>query len=180
MKETQYKTYTQTYKLNMTILGIDPGTATTGYGVIQLNPKPECIAYGCVETPKELSRGDRLCLLETGIEALLKEHKPDVVAVEALYFAKNAKTAIAVAEAKGVILLCIAKHNLLVHEFSPPQIKMTVTGQGKADKQQVQRMVQQQLNLSELPKPDDAADGLAIAITCSIFLNHPASQLDSI
>ena len=179
MKETLYKTYIPICKPNMVILGIDPGTATTGYGVIKLNPEPECIAYGCVETPKEMARGDRLCLLETGIEALLNEHKPDVVAVEALFFAKNAKTAIAIAEAKGVILLCIARYKLPVHEFSPPQIKMTVTGQGKADKQQIQRMVQQQLNLSEIPKPDDAADGLAIAITCSVFLNHPASQLGS-
>ena len=168
--------YTLIYRPNMVILGIDPGTATTGYGVIRLSPKPVCIDQGTVKTPKEDSRGDRLCLLEAGIQSILKEHKPDVVGREALFFAKNAKTAIAVAEAKGVILLCIAKYKIPVHEFSPPQIKMTVAGHGRADKQQIQRMVQQELNLEEIPRPDDAADGLAIAITCSIFIKHPASQ----
>jgi crossover junction endodeoxyribonuclease RuvC len=159
----------------MTILGIDPGTALTGYGLITSGKKPECIDYGCIETPKDKDKGQRLYLLAQSLEEILSAHNPDIVAVESLFFAKNTKTAMAVAEAKGVILLSIAKRSLPVHEFSPPQVKMTVTGSGKADKKQVQLMVQRLLSLTEVPTPDDAADGLALAITCGVFLNHPAS-----
>ena len=149
----------------MTILGIDPGTAIIGYGLVTSGKKPECIDYGVIETPKIKTKGERLCLLEEEMEKLLDEHSPDVVAVESLFFAKNTKTAMAVAEAKGVILLCLARKKLPVHEFSPPQIKMTVTGNGKADKKQVWEMLQNTFKSQNIPKQDDTADAIAVSLT---------------
>lgn len=157
----------------MIILGIDPGTAITGYGIIKKQPrKPvSCISYGCVYTDKKDSAQERLRILENELNSVIRLHKPDVMAVEKLYFAKNIKTAMPVAQALGVILLVAAKNKLPVYEFTPPQIKMVVTGYGKAEKKQVQLMIQQILNLPELPKPDDAADALGVAVTCLYSLH---------
>ncbi|MDO8654867.1 MAG: crossover junction endodeoxyribonuclease RuvC [bacterium] len=155
----------------MRILGIDPGTAITGYGVIEKKGRGGIhVAHGCITTHKDTPKEQRLLLLEQGMMALFKEYKPDVVAVESLYFFKNLKTALPVSEARGVILLTIAKHKLPLYEFTPPQVKMSVTGYGKAEKKQIQKMVQLHLKLESLPKPDDAADALAVALTCSSVL----------
>lgn len=150
----------------MTILGVDPGTATTGWGVVKNSRgnSLECIAYNCITTAKEKKPGDRLVILEKELLQVLQEYKPDAVAVERLYFFKNLKSVMPVSEARGVILLAIAKKKLPVVEFTPLQVKMAITGYGRADKKQVQRMVQQTLKLSQIPKPDDAADALGLAI----------------
>lgn len=160
----------------MIILGIDPGTATTGYGVVQNihGNSMECISYNCITTGKEKKPGDRLVLLEKELLQVLQKHKPDAVAVERLYFFKNLKSVMPVSEARGVILLAIAKKKLPVLELTPLQVKMAITGYGRADKKQVQRMVQHILNLPQVPKPDDAADALGLAIA-GVFLVKKAS-----
>jgi crossover junction endodeoxyribonuclease RuvC len=152
----------------MKILGIDPGTGKMGYGVLQ---EKTCVTYGCLETRKESAAGDRLHSLEQDLHLLIKEHKPDMMAVETIFFFKNSKTVMAVAEARGVVLLTAAKKKLPIREFSPLQVKMTVTGYGRAEKKQVQQMIAKALDLSDIPKPDDAADALGIALTCHISLS---------
>ena len=163
----------------MIILGIDPGTATTGYGIIE-KPKGQkskgkssslrCVGYGCITTSKEKNSGERLWILEKGIQKLIQKHSPDVMAVESIFFFKNLKTAMPVSQAKGVILLVAAKRKIPTYEFSPLQVKMTVAGYGRADKTQIQKMVKEILGLEKIPKPDDAADALSVALTCSYFL----------
>lgn len=150
----------------MIILGIDPGTATTGYGVIASSPKKpvQCVTYGCITTAKEKPAGERLAILEKGLKLILSEYKPDAVVVERLYFFKNLKSAMPVSEARGVILLTVAKKKLPIFELTPLQVKMAITGYGRAEKKQMQRMVQQTLRLNQIPKPDDAADALGLAI----------------
>lgn len=155
----------------MIILGIDPGTATTGFGVVgKENGKLSMIDYGVVSTPAGVEMGKRLVMLADDFDQLIKTHNPDVVAVEKLYFATNVTTAMAVSQARGVILYVIASHGLMPLEFTPLQIKSAVTGNGKAKKPQVQEMVMRLLKLVQLPQPDDAADALAIAIAAS---NNP-------
>lgn len=151
----------------MTILGIDPGLARLGYGVI-LARKGECehIAHGIIETSGSSSRHERLGALDRKFRALLQERNPDIVAVEELFIFKNVKTAIAIAEARGVILAASAQSCKVVREFTPLQVKQAVTGYGRATKTQVQKMVQQILRLALAPQPDDAADALAVAL-CS-------------
>ena len=156
----------------MIILGIDPGTATTGFGLIEkLDTKRtlRCIAYGCVETPKTKSAEQRLLMLEKEILGILKTYKPNMLAIERLFFFKNLKSALPVSEARGVVLLCAAKKKLPIVEFPPLQAKMAITGYGRADKKQMQAMVQKILALPEIPKPDDAADALAVAIDCTLL-----------
>ncbi len=170
----------------MTILGIDPGIQTTGYGVIQKKKGSgqlglQCIAYGCITTPKEKTRGERLWLLEKGLIKLFSEYKPDIMAVESIFFFKNLKTVMPVSEARGVILLVGAKKKIPLYEFTPLQVKLAITGYGRADKKQLQRMSKEILQLSAVPKPDDAADALSIAVTCSFVAKdnqskHPITQ----
>lgn len=149
----------------MIILGIDPGTATLGYGIIEAQKsKLTVISYGCTTTPKDFPSPTRLKLLYDAVANLIKKHKPRIVAVEELFFFKNAKTVITVAQARGVALLAAENQNVKVCEFTPLQVKQAVSGYGKAEKQQVQKMVKVLLGLKEIPKPDDAADALAIAI----------------
>ncbi|MBZ9578163.1 crossover junction endodeoxyribonuclease RuvC [Patescibacteria group bacterium] len=159
----------------MIILGIDPGTATTGFGVIKKikNKKAEVIDYGCILTTPDLCPGDRLKIISNELNKLIKKHQPKILAVENLYFFKNLKTAIPVSQAKGVILLTAAKKKIPVYEFTPLQVKMTITGYGKAEKKQVQKMIQTMLNLEEKPKDknkrkDDATDALGIALCYTI------------
>jgi crossover junction endodeoxyribonuclease RuvC len=147
------------------VLGIDPGTARTGYGIVaregsRLTP----IDHGCLETIADRPLPARLLLIHEGIEDLIATHRPEAVAVERLFFNKNVQTAFAVGQARGVILLAAAQHALPVFEYGPHEVKMAVTGYGRAEKAQVQKMVQALLGLAELPRPDDAADALAIAI----------------
>lgn len=162
----------------MIILGIDPGTATTGYGVIQKIKKTakgqgeiKCLGYGIISTSPSMSDGERLKKLHLEISRLIKKYKPMVFAVENIYFFKNLKTAFPVSQAKGVILLAAADKKIPIYEFTPLQAKMATTGYGRADKKQVQKMVKVLLGLKEIPRPDDAADALAIAITYS-FVNR--------
>ena len=151
----------------MIILGIDPGTARTGYGVIKMSPKLLWIAHGTIDTPKDMPTQERLLLLEQGLIKIFKEYEPDLLCVERLFFFKNLKTALPVSEARGVILLVGAKNKVSLEELTPLQAKMAVTGYGRAQKSQVQLMVQQTLGLKDLPRPDDAADALALAIAAS-------------
>ena len=154
----------------MIILGLDPGSAKTGYGVVEkgLRSKLTCITYGCITTPQSESNSERLLILEKELVAVLKRYRPDVAGVERLFFFKNLKTVMPVSEARGVILLTLARHKIPIHEFTPLQVKMTIAGYGRAEKKQIQRMVKEILSLPEIPKPDDAADGLAMAIACSL------------
>ena len=175
----------------MRILGIDPGTATTGYGIIESPPFPSspgarlaedgesrregrmpggqerslrALAYGCIRTPVKAPLEKRLSEIYDDLNKLIKKYKPNLVAVESLFFFKNIATAISVSHARGVVLLAAHEHKLKVVEFTPLQVKNSLTGFGRAEKKQVQYMVRTLLNLKSVPKPDDAADALAIAL----------------
>lgn len=155
----------------MIILGIDPGTATTGYGVIfakSLSRKTKdnfrCLEYGSIKTSPTSAMPDRLKKINNDLSRIMKQHQPKVMVVENVYFFKNLKTAMPVSQAKGVILMTAAKKNIPVQEITPPQVKMLVTGSGKAEKIQVQKKIKAIFDMKELPK-DDAADALAIALT---------------
>ena len=148
-------------------LGIDPGTATTGYGLVRLEPDGRLVAvkYGVILTPKEESAPARLEMFYRDLRALLKKHHPDTAAVEKLFFQRNISTAILVGQARGVALLALQQAGVDIFEYTPNEVKQAVAGYGSADKKQVQDMVRVLLQLNEVPKPDDAADALAIAIT---------------
>jgi crossover junction endodeoxyribonuclease RuvC len=148
-------------------LGIDPGTATTGYGLVRLESDGELVAvnYGVILTPKEESAPARLEMFYRDLRALLKKFHPDTAAVEKLFFQRNISTAILVGQARGVALLALQQAGVEIFEYTPNEVKQAVAGYGSADKKQVQDMVRVLLGLSETPKPDDAADALAIAIT---------------
>ena len=153
------------------ILGIDPGIADTGYGIIEaVGNKITPITYGSIKTSKNLSLPERLVILEKELTQIIQKYKPVKAGVEELFFCNNAKTAFAVGQARGVVLLTLVKNNLPISEFTPLQVKQGITGYGKADKHQIQHMVKTILNLDEIPKPDDAADALAVAI-CTINNN---------
>lgn len=149
----------------MLTLGIDPGTATTGYGLItEKNGKLIFVDHGVITTsPTESSQG-RLRIIYNELKRLIKDYKPQMVAIEKVFFSKNVKTAMSVAAARGMTLLAAAERKIQVAEYTPLEVKIAITGYGRADKKQVQAMVKQLLGLSFLPKPDDAADALAIAI----------------
>lgn len=151
----------------MRILGIDPGTATVGYGLIEENEgQLKVITYGAIVTaPKDGDTARRLQIIYEKLNDLLETYEPDQAAVEELFFGRNITTAIKVGQARGVLLLALANAGIPLAEYSPPKIKESVSGYGNASKQQVQFMVQNILGLDELPKPDDAADGLAVALT---------------
>ena len=150
----------------MTILGIDPGIARIGWGVVKdTKPNLTAIAYGLISTPKEIMKELRLKNLYEGLMSIILKYKPDIMSVEDLFFAANAKTAISVGEARGVILLAAAMKNVSVVSYTPLSIKRTITGDGHADKKQVGKMVVQILHLKEMPAIDDTTDALAIAAT---------------
>lgn len=159
----------------MVIIGIDPGTAITGYGVIESSGnKIKLIDYGCIITDKKSSAAERLKILDKELSKIIKKYKPQKIAVEDIFFFKNLKTAIKVSQARGVVLATAARSKVpLIEEYTPLQIKQAVSGYGRADKKQVQKMVKILLNLKTIPKSDDAADGLAAAICCAHFnKNH--------
>ena len=151
----------------MIILGIDPGYATVGYGVIESygSNKIRAIDHGVVTPPKEDSLPKRLKVISDSFSYLIDKYKPDAVAIEELFFPNNQKTAIAVAEARGALLLTVYSKTDQLFEYTPLQIKQAMTGYGRAEKQQIQYMVKVLLKLEKVPKPDDAADALAVAIT---------------
>ena len=150
----------------MIILGLYPGLATMGYGVIekQKNDNNVALDYGVVLTPKNESLPVRLAMLEEGVNKILNKYKPDEIAVEELFFVKNITTGIPVAHARGVMLLTCIKYCGKLYEYTPNQIKMSLTGYGRADKLQMQQVVTSLLHLSKIPRPDDAADALAVAL----------------
>ena len=150
----------------MLILGIDPGTAITGWGVVQVeNGKLKVESCGCILTPAKQNQAKRLLHIFSELEMIIKKTKPDVIAIEKLFFINNIKTAMTVGEARGVCLLVAEKNQVPIFEYTPLQVKQSLTGYGKAEKSQIQMMVKMILKLKEIPKPDDMADALAIAIT---------------
>ena len=146
-------------------LGIDPGIATTGFGVLEVQAnRMKLLEIGTILTPAHTPLPDRLYQISMDLQSLIRKHEPQAMAVEELFFNTNAKTAMIVGQARGVILLSAAQHNIPVTSYTPVQVKIAVCGYGRADKKQVQEMVKRLLNLSAIPKPDDAADAAAIAI----------------
>jgi crossover junction endodeoxyribonuclease RuvC len=149
----------------MIVLGIDPGTARLGYGLVERQGSAlTMLDYGCLETINDRPLEQRLFLIHEGVTDLIETYRPEAMGVERLFFNKNVQTAMAVGQARGVVLLTAAQHGLPVLEYGPHEVKLAVTGYGRAPKDQVQRMVQRVLSMQELPRPDDAADALAVAI----------------
>ncbi len=165
----------------MIILGIDPGTALTGFAVLEKSKdrdeKPKVIDFGCITTHPGDTMGQRLVDIYTEIQKLIKEHKPGKVSVESLFFFKNAKTVMQVSQARGVVLLAAAKERVPIVEFTPLQVKMTVVGYGRAEKKQVQEMTKQLLDFGNLDrkskhrKKDDAADALGVALCAALVVD---------
>jgi len=154
----------------MIVTGIDPGLARLGYGVIRVErgvAVPVC--YGCIETPAGTRAGERLLLISNELESLFDRFPPDALAMEKLFFSRNTTSAMGVSEVRGVVLLTAEKRKIPVTEYTPNQIKQAITGSGRADKAQMQEMITRLLRLDEIPKPDDAADGLSIAL-CHIHV----------
>lgn len=151
----------------MRILGIDPGLAITGFGVIDASARPTAVRFGAVRTPAHAPEAVRLLQLHDDVRAIIRELSPDVLAVEQLFFNKNTRSAMAVGQARGVILLAAAEAGLEIVELAPLEVKLAVTGQGRATKEQVGYMVKVLLSLEEAPRPDDVADALAVALTCA-------------
>ena len=150
----------------MRILGLDPGTASTGYGIIDsIDGRLSVVTFGVIKTPAGESASMRLQTIYNELNDLIAQYQPDCAGIEELFFGRNITTAISVGQARGVLLLALANANIPIGEYSPPKIKDSVAGYGKADKAQVQLMVRNLLDLEETPRPDDAADGLAVAIT---------------
>lgn len=162
----------------MRVLGIDPGLATLGFGVVEkINNKYRVVDYGVIRTDKSTPFPTRLKQIYNSITDLIATHKPDCVAIEELFFNKNISSALPVASARGVALVACCNSIDQLFEYTPLQIKQALTGQGRAEKQQVQYMVKAILNLTSIPKPDDAADALAVAL-CHIDTNLVLSNTD--
>jgi crossover junction endodeoxyribonuclease RuvC len=157
------------------VLGIDPGTAATGYGLVErVGSRLRAIDYGCVETRSNQELPQRLLEIHRAVSQLIELHQPALLGVERLFFNRNVQTAFAVGQARGAVLLAAAQHGLPVFEYGPHEVKMAVTGYGRAGKEQVQRMVQVVLGMPAVPRPDDAADALAVAI-CLAHAQRPAA-----
>ncbi len=161
----------------MVIIGIDPGFAITGYGILDYSGnKFKLLDVGVITTEAGMELSDRLLVLNNGLDALITQYRPDAMAVEELFFNTNVKTAIKVGHGRGVALLAAAKAGVRVFEYTPLQVKQSVVGYGRAKKEQVQQMVKVLLNMEKVPKPDDAADALAIAI-CHAHSSGPVNRL---
>ncbi|MBI4098465.1 MAG: crossover junction endodeoxyribonuclease RuvC [Candidatus Magasanikbacteria bacterium] len=155
----------------MRILGIDPGFGRLGYGIVEVEGRGEkAITFGCIETEKNLPRQERLQQIFVAVNDLMDTWAPTHLAIEELFFNQNVNTALGVGEARGVVLLAAAERGLAVSEHQPLSVKLTITGDGRADKRQIQKMIQMLLKLDQPPKPDDAADALAIALTAARHL----------
>ena len=161
----------------MIILGIDPGLAIVGWGVIEYkNTKFRTLAYGSIQTPAGMRTEERLRAIFDGMNELIEKYRPDAMAVEELFFNTNITTGIRVAEARGVILLAAERAGLSIQEYTPLQVKQAVVGYGRADKNQVQQMTRALLGLNSIPKPDDVADALAIAVCHAHSYNGSLSK----
>lgn len=156
------------------ILGIDPGTRITGYGVLRAPSEP--IDFGCIRPPPSLSLEQRYKIIFEGVEALIERHAPTAIAVESQFVMKNAQSAIKLGMAKGMVFLAAARKNIPVYEYAPKKAKLAVVGKGQASKFQVQRMIQMLLKLPNLPQPEDAADALALAICCAHHLRFSCTK----
>jgi len=165
----------------MIIFGIDPGLAITGWGVIKLNQDKslEYLDCGCVRTSKDLKAEDRLNIIYNELSKIVKDFKPDILSIEKLFFFKNAKTAIPVSQARGVILLVGAKKKIPIYEFTPLQVKLNIVGYGRAEKIQIQKMIKKILNLDKIPRPDDAADALGLAVSYAYLVNSQKKAKNS-
>ena len=151
--------------VTMRIIGIDPGIAIVGFGIIDIiKQKMVAISYGAITTPAHTPIGERLITIQDNLRTILDTHQPDVCSIEALYFSKNVKTAMQVSQARGVILCCLEEKKIPTYDYSPTSVKSAIVGHGGAEKKQVQFMAKELLQLKKLPKPDDVADALAIAI----------------
>jgi len=147
------------------ILGLDPGTATTGWGIVEVKENsPSLCAYGLIETAQHKKPSERLREIASDLEAIILKYNPNEVAIEDLFFFKNVKTAIKVAQARGVLILICCQKRIPVFEYTPLEVKQALTGYGRADKRQVQLMVKSVLKIKNIPRPDDAADALAVAL----------------
>ncbi len=156
----------------MLVLGIDPGTALCGYGLVRSEGDDmSLVAYGAISTPAKAPLSDRLLQIHAELAGMIKAHRPQSAAVEKLFFSKNTRTALAVGHARGVVLLAAAEAGLPVYEYTPNEVKQAIVGYGGADKNQMQQMVRMLLHLPYVPEPDDAADAVAIAI-CHIQSSH--------
>jgi len=154
----------------MIVIGIDPGLARVGYGVIKVrNRQPETVCYGCIESGKDQRTSERLLYIYNEVSSLLEKYPPAHIAVEKLFFSKNITSAMSVSEARGVIVLLAEQKKIPVAEYTPNQVKQAITGSGRADKRQMQEMIMRLLGLPTLPRPDDAADALSIAL-CHIHI----------
>jgi len=153
----------------MIVLGIDPGLALTGWGVLIKEEKPKLIEYGCIKTSKNQKPSQRLLKIHQELQKIIKKYKPEVLSLEKLFFNTNAKTAFSIGEARGVIKLCAVLNKIPLTEFTPLQIKNCIVGYGRASKKQVQEMVKVQLGLDKIPRPDDAADAIATALTFCFY-----------
>lgn len=153
-------------RYTMTILGIDPGIARVGWGVVETqNSKLKAQSYGCFETSAKQNIPDRLLAIHTHIHKIIGEYKPDALSIEELFFNTNVKTAFIVGQARGVIMLAAAENNIPVSIYTPLQVKVAITGYGRAEKTQIGKMIRILLKLKEIPKPDDTTDALAVALT---------------
>jgi crossover junction endodeoxyribonuclease RuvC len=166
------------------ILGFDPGTAIVGWGMVLADERQasrlSCEGYGVITTHKDLPHNKRLLAVYQGVQALLQEHQPEVVAIERLFASRNVTTVMTVSQARGVILLACEQAGIPTVELTPQQVKQGLTGYGKAEKKQVQEMAQRVLQLPQLPKPDDAADALAVAVTAvdQVLLERRLAQIE--
>jgi len=161
----------------MTIFGVDPGTARVGWAVLDaVGGKTVAKTYGCIETEKTKTPQERLLTIYHQLLTLLKRHKPTYLSLEELFFATNAKTVMAVGQARGVVLLAAAYQKIPVISYSPPSVKLTICGNGRADKKEVQKRVTKLLRLPEIPTPDDTADALAIALTHAYRINGHSTK----
>ena len=161
----------QEHHSQMIVIGIDPGLARLGYGVIEISGEEKLpVCYGCIETSgKNQSAPERLLKIYAGVESLFEKYSPDHLSLEKLFFTKNISSAMVVSEVRGIVLLTAAQKNIPVSEYTPNQVKQAITGSGRADKCQMQEMIKRLLHLDEIPKPDDAADALSIAL-CHIHI----------
>lgn len=154
-----------------TILGIDPGYGRLGWGIIiARGAQVRVVDYGTIETPSDEELPQRLAIINDELQQIIEKHNPDDISIEELFFSKNVKTALSVAAARGVIMLRAVHHSGQIFQYKPNQVKQATTGTGSADKKQMQEMVKRILNLDKIPKPDDAADALAIAITHAAYV----------
>ncbi len=155
----------------MRILGIDPGLATTGFAVLDVNgSQKKLITVGVIKTPAKLELGQRLQELYKDMNELLIEYKPKACSIEQIFFSKNVTTGIQVSHARGVIVMALYEHGVPLHEYSPSAMKKALTGDGRADKKAIQKMVKLELKLKDVPKPDDAADAVSLALTLAATL----------